>query len=170
MAERTKATVSKTVESYLGFRGFKSHSLRAEARQSCRASWLRGIWLSFCPRAPLAAPLVADLPGIAWRETGSNPTLSAQPFQSPRCAGGRYRRPQAGGRGATTDPGGMAERTKATVLKTVEVIPPWVRIPLPPPQKPSISWASLLRGFERSCFLRDRPCAPPMSDTTWTPR
>ncbi len=28
MAERTKATVSKTVESYLGFRGFKSHSLR----------------------------------------------------------------------------------------------------------------------------------------------
>ena len=30
MAEWTKATVSKTVESYLGFRGFESHSLRGE--------------------------------------------------------------------------------------------------------------------------------------------
>ena len=30
MAERTKATVSKTVESLMGFRGFESHSLRGE--------------------------------------------------------------------------------------------------------------------------------------------
>jgi hypothetical protein len=31
------------------------------------------------------------------------------------------------------DPGGMAERTKATVLKTVVAErSPWVRIPLPP--------------------------------------
>jgi hypothetical protein len=48
---------------------------------------------------------------------GSNPTLSAA--EARLCAGLPF-------------PGGMAEWTKATVLKTVEVIPPWVRIPLPP--------------------------------------
>ena len=38
----------------------------------------------------------------------------------------------------TSEPGGMAEWTKAAVLKTaVGLHPPGVRIPLPPPQQPN---------------------------------
>jgi hypothetical protein len=37
-------------------------------------------------------------------------------------------------------------RTRRTVLKTVEVIPPWVRIPLPPRQKPSYSLGFFASG------------------------
>ena len=39
--------------------------------------------------------------------------------------------------------GGMAEWTMATVLKTVVAIkPPWVRIPLPPPESQTVDCGS----------------------------
>ena len=97
MAERTKATVSKTVESLMGFRGFESHSLRGE-KPSYSLDFLALV------REQFALP-------AGWGEQAVGLFGKGVPLARI---------------------GGMAERTKATVLKTVEVIPPWVRIPLPP--------------------------------------